>query len=195
MRWIQVSHDWDWRSAEASYRRALELAPGNALILHQASWLAASMGRLEEAIGLARRAVEQDPLSASAYTFFGTTLWVADRLADAVAALRKALELAPQRAITRASLAIGLLDLGRAEEALAEASGARPAGSRARLDENGSIPAQPARRSAVGRIPAKDGAGRLRQLSLPLAWAVTAQVRNGRSWLSLVAIGADQWPQ
>jgi TolB-like protein/Tfp pilus assembly protein PilF len=121
MGWIQMSHDWDWRSAEASYRRALELAPGNALILHQASWLAASMGRLEEAIGLARRAVEQDPLSASAYTFFGTTLWVADRLADAVAALRKALELAPQRAITRASLSIGLLALGRAEEALAEA--------------------------------------------------------------------------
>jgi len=121
MGWIQMSHDWDWRGAEASYRRALELAPGNALVLHQASWLAGAMGRLEEAIRLAHRAVEQDPLSASAYFFLGTILWAADRLAEAVGALRKALELAPQRAVTRSALSIGLIALGHAEEALAEA--------------------------------------------------------------------------
>ena len=33
MGWIQMTHDWDWRGAEASYRRALELAPGNAAVL------------------------------------------------------------------------------------------------------------------------------------------------------------------
>jgi tetratricopeptide (TPR) repeat protein len=65
--------------------------------------------------------VEQDPLSASAYFFFGLTLWTADRPAEAVAALRKALELAPQRAATRAWLSIVLLGQGRGDEALAEA--------------------------------------------------------------------------
>jgi tetratricopeptide (TPR) repeat protein len=113
-------HDWDWRGAEASYRRALELAPGNALVLHQASLLTGCMGHLEEAIGLARSSVEQDPLSASAYFFLGTTLWAADRVAEAVEAMRNSLELAPQRAATRAALSLGLLALGRVDDALAE---------------------------------------------------------------------------
>jgi tetratricopeptide (TPR) repeat protein len=64
--------------------------------------------------------VEQDPLSASAYFFLGTTLWAADRVAESIAALEKALALAPQRAATRASLSLGLLALGRPEDALAE---------------------------------------------------------------------------
>lgn len=43
------------------------------------------------------------------------------RLAEAVSALTKSLELAPQGAVTRTWLAIVLLDQGRGEEALAEA--------------------------------------------------------------------------
>ena len=121
MAWVQMMLDRDWRGAEASYRRALELAPGNALVLHQASLLAGSMGRFDEAVALARRAMEQDPLSASAYFFFGLILWPADRPAEAAAALRKALELAPQRAATRAWLSIVLLGQGQVDEALAEA--------------------------------------------------------------------------
>jgi TolB-like protein/Tfp pilus assembly protein PilF len=121
MGWVQMVLDRDWHGAETSYRRALELAPGNAVVLHQASTLAASVGRFDEAIGLARRAVEQDPLSASAYFFFGLTLWTADRPAESAAALRKALELAPQRAATRAWLSILLVREGQSDEALAEA--------------------------------------------------------------------------
>jgi TolB-like protein len=121
MGWIQMNHDWDWRGAEASYRRALELASGNALVLRPAGILAANLGRLDEAIGLFRRAVEQDPLSAGTYHNLGNTLHAAVRLAEAEAALRKALELSPQRASTRAFLSLNLLAQGRGEEALAEA--------------------------------------------------------------------------
>ena len=121
MAWVQMMLDRNWHGAEASYRRALELAPGNALVLHQAGLLAANLGRFEEAISLARRAVEQDPLSASSYFFFGLILWPANRAAEAEAAFRKALELAPQRAATRAWLSIVLLGQGRGDEALAEA--------------------------------------------------------------------------
>ena len=121
MGWILMVHDWDWRGAEASYRRALELAPGNGQVLHQASLLAGCMGHRDEAIGLARRAVEQDPLSGSAHFFLGTTLFAAERLSESVAALGKALELSPQRAATRAWLAIALFKQGRGDEALAEA--------------------------------------------------------------------------
>ena len=121
MGWVQMVLERDWHGAEASYRRAVELAPGNAFVLHQASNLAGNMGRFDEAIGLARRSVEQDPLSASTYFFFGTTLWTANRPAEAVAALRKSLEIAPRRAAARAFIALNILAQGRGEEALAEA--------------------------------------------------------------------------
>jgi TolB-like protein len=121
MGWIQMSHDFNWRGAEVSYRRALELAPGNALVLTQSGFLAGNMGRFDEAIGLGRRAVEQDPLSASAYFFLGLIHWTAGRPAEAVAALRKALELAPQYAAAHTWLSIALLEQGRGEEALVDA--------------------------------------------------------------------------
>ena len=122
MGWIRRSYDWDWRGAEASFVRALELAPGNATVLRRAGVLARTLGRFEEAIGLYRRALEQDPLSAAAYHNLGVVLHTADRLTEAEAAYRKALELAPQTAATHALLSFTLLALGRGKEALEEAT-------------------------------------------------------------------------
>ena len=119
--WLQRSHDWNFRGAEASLRRAMELAPGNALVLRRAAILALNLGRLDEAIALNRRAVEQDPLSAEAFGNLGLALEAAGRLADADSARRKALELAPHRTSTRAHLALTLLARGQYEEALADA--------------------------------------------------------------------------
>jgi adenylate cyclase len=118
---LQTAHDWDWRGAEASFRRALELAPGNILALHDAGVLAEITGRFEEAIRLHRRAVEQNPLSDAAYFRLGCAFLVADRLAEAVAAMRMALELAPNRSVARGWMAIVLFLQGYTEEALAEA--------------------------------------------------------------------------
>jgi TolB-like protein/class 3 adenylate cyclase/cytochrome c-type biogenesis protein CcmH/NrfG len=121
MGWIQMSHDFDWHGAERSYRRALELAPGNALVLHQSGFLVGNMGRFDEGIALGRRAVEQDPLSAPAYFFLGLTCWTAQRPADAVAAMRKALDLAPKYAAAHVWLSMVLLQQGMIDEALQEA--------------------------------------------------------------------------
>jgi tetratricopeptide (TPR) repeat protein len=115
-----MSHDWDWRGAQTSYSRALELAPGNALVLRQAGMLATNLGRLDEAIALTRQALAQDPLSAATYHNLGDSLHAADRQAEAEAAYRQALELAPQRFITHSSLALTLRLQDRGEEALAE---------------------------------------------------------------------------
>ena len=30
MGWIQTNYDWDWEAADTSFRRALDLEPGNA---------------------------------------------------------------------------------------------------------------------------------------------------------------------
>jgi TolB-like protein/cytochrome c-type biogenesis protein CcmH/NrfG len=120
--WVQMMHDRDWNASLASFNRALELAPNNALVLSQASFCMANLGRFDEAIAIGQRAVSCDPLSAEAHTFLGTIYWVAGRPRESESALRKALEIAPQRAVTRTWLAIALLDQERTEEAQAEAA-------------------------------------------------------------------------
>ena len=117
---IQMNDDWDWCGAEASYRRALELAPGNAVVLRRAGYMAVNLGRIDDGIALSRRAVEQDPLSAATYNVLAYALDASGRRAEAEAAYWKALELAPQRANSRATLALNLLAQGRGAEALAE---------------------------------------------------------------------------
>ncbi len=119
--WIQMTHDWDWVGADASLRRALELAPGNSRSLRWAAALASDLGRVEEAIEITRRAIAQDPLSAAAYSNQGIYCHTARRLVEAEESYRKALELAPNMMYTRSGLALLLMEEGRDEEALAEA--------------------------------------------------------------------------
>ena len=119
--WVLMNHDWNWASSEASYRRALDLAPDNVAVLNGAGWLMRATGRMDEAIALYRRAIEQDPLSSLAHHSLAATYYYAGRLAEAEAAFRKTLELAPKRTETRSNLAMVLLRLGRGAEALEEA--------------------------------------------------------------------------
>ena len=119
--WIRMLFDWDWPGAETSCARALELAPGSAVMLRRAGDLASIRGRFDEAIALYRRAIEQDPLSAAAHGNLGFAFDAAGRLAEGEQALRRALLLAPHRSNVRALLARNLLAQGRNDEALAEA--------------------------------------------------------------------------
>jgi len=119
--WVRMHYDWDWRGAQESFARALELAPGNALLLRRAGSLAQATGRLDDAIALCRRAVEQDPLNAGSYSNLAQALYCAGRNAEAEQADRHALDLAPQSSAMRAHLALTLLAQGRSDEALAEA--------------------------------------------------------------------------
>lgn len=118
---IHRMYDWDWTAAEASCRRALELAPRSADALREAGSLAHQLGRLDEALGLIQSAVEQDPLSASSYNQLGFALRAMDRLDESIEAYRKSLDLNPHRIGTHHILAAMLASQGRDAEALAEA--------------------------------------------------------------------------
>jgi len=120
--WIRMFYDWNWRGAEASLGRALELAPGSSSVIRLSGVLAGILDRPDDAIGMFRRALDQDPLSAAAYHSLGLALHVLDDFPAAEEAFRKALDLAPQRIGTHAHLALTILARGRHEEALAEAT-------------------------------------------------------------------------
>jgi TolB-like protein len=55
-------HDWDWRTAETQFRRALELDPNYAVAHHWYSHYLTAMGRTEESLAASKRCLELDPL-------------------------------------------------------------------------------------------------------------------------------------
>jgi serine/threonine-protein kinase len=118
---LKATFDWDWKGADASIRRALELAPGSAEVLRAAAALARDRGRLDEAVALSRQAIEQDPLSAAGYTGLGMCCRAAGHFAESEEAYRRVLEIAPQRVGTRMMLSNVLYGQGRVQEALAVA--------------------------------------------------------------------------
>jgi serine/threonine-protein kinase len=60
---ISMYYDWDWEASERYYEKALQLNPNNADALSNYSNLLTHTGRIDEAIDMALRAQELDPLS------------------------------------------------------------------------------------------------------------------------------------
>jgi tetratricopeptide (TPR) repeat protein len=118
--WIRMNYDWDWAGADASFKRALELEPRNAMVVRQAAALAATLGRFEEAIERGRRAVELDPLSPGSQVNLGGFAYYAGRLDEAEAAVRKGLELNPEYPNAHLQLGQVLSARSNPEAALAE---------------------------------------------------------------------------
>jgi TolB-like protein/Tfp pilus assembly protein PilF len=114
---VRLVYDRDPSAAEALYRRALELAPGDTFIVRAAAVLARNAGRLDDAIALLRPAAANDPLNEPAH--FGLALchyWAGDPV-RAEAGFRKALELNPTGAATSFYLAAVLAAQSRLDEA------------------------------------------------------------------------------
>jgi len=61
--WHRLLHDYDWDGAEKSFKRALSVDASNVNALHWYSHLLSWQGNHDEAIALAQRALESDPLS------------------------------------------------------------------------------------------------------------------------------------
>jgi eukaryotic-like serine/threonine-protein kinase len=118
---IKMVYDWDWSGADADMQKALALNPGDENTLWYGALLAAAMNRFDEALGLQRRVVEINPLSAAAYHELGFLAWWANRPEEAIQAIQKAMELNPEFPFLHNVLAWAYLEQGRPEAALAEA--------------------------------------------------------------------------
>jgi len=116
--WVQSSCDWDWKAADASFQRALELTPGSALVINAAATLAGNLGRLHEAVELFKRAATLDPLNATIHRNLGLYALAADVPDVAESALNEALMLNPSGNLINCWCALLRLSQGRIDEAL-----------------------------------------------------------------------------
>src|ERR1700747_3313759 len=112
--------DWDWAGAGASTQSTIPLDPGNSAIVGFASRQIACLGRFEETLELARRAVVLDPLNAVERGSLARICFVMSRQEEEEMGFKKALELNPDLPAYRSSLAVVYLAQGRAQDALAE---------------------------------------------------------------------------
>ena len=117
---IKALYDWDWRGAEAEFRRAIELNPGYATAHH---WLAVHLngqGRHDEARAAFARALELDPLSRIINVNAAYPDYYQGRLDLAIKAYRKVIDLDPGFVTAHEDLAVALEQAGREAEAAAE---------------------------------------------------------------------------
>ncbi|MEO7922327.1 MAG: adenylate/guanylate cyclase domain-containing protein [Chitinophagaceae bacterium] len=92
---LKFYYDWDWKGAVESYKKALELEPGNATIYIRYSATLADIGRHKEALPFADKAVELDPVSISSLHNLGWTNQLARNFQKSADAFDKAQELHP----------------------------------------------------------------------------------------------------
>jgi TolB-like protein/Tfp pilus assembly protein PilF len=109
-------YDWDWDASETEFNRAIELNASDASAHHHYSRLLEIMGRLEEGLVEARKALELDPLRSS--WLVGNMLFELDRYDEAMDFFNRALETSPGNPITMISIAHTLALKGRFEEGI-----------------------------------------------------------------------------
>jgi TolB-like protein/Tfp pilus assembly protein PilF len=113
--------EFDWRGAEAEYRRALTLAPNDADAKIYFGKLLATFGEPEQALELTREALATDPLRASWYSDLADYLATLNRLDEAETAIAKAIELQPAAFTHYGMLTIIEVLRGNAQAAVAAA--------------------------------------------------------------------------
>ena len=117
---IKRNYDYDWTGAHDAYKKGLELEPDNVNVIDGSSGLAYTLGRLNEAIKLERRAIDIDPVKADGYLWLATYAFYAGLPDESISYFRKCIELNPQYPSAHSSLARSYLEKGRPDLALVE---------------------------------------------------------------------------
>jgi serine/threonine-protein kinase len=110
---IKLYYDWDFRGAEKSFRRVLELNPSLPDAHSNLGWTLDLLGPKSEALAELRRAQEVDPLAPIHAAWLGWAYWEEGQLQQAQEEARKAVDLNP-------NFPWGHYVLARIDEALAK---------------------------------------------------------------------------
>jgi tetratricopeptide (TPR) repeat protein len=122
----RVLLDYDWAEAEASFRTALACADASSRTRHRFAFhVLLPTGRLEEALAMGRRALDEDPLALLNYVSLAFTLLSMRRYTECIAECRKALNINPSYWPLRAVQAMVNLELGQAAQAVENLEAAR----------------------------------------------------------------------
>ena len=122
---VKAYFERDADSADAEFRRAIELDPSYPTAHHWYSDFLATLGRGDEALSEAERAGELDPLSPIISTTVGERLYFARDYSRAEERLRRTLELDPDFIPARFVLGVVYVRQGRRAAAVAELKRAR----------------------------------------------------------------------
>jgi TolB-like protein/DNA-binding winged helix-turn-helix (wHTH) protein/lipoprotein NlpI len=93
---IAQNYDWDWRTAEKEYRRAIELNPSYATGHHWYAECLALQGRFGEAFPEIESARQLDPLSLIIATDYGAILYFSRQYDRAIEQFRGVLDMEPE---------------------------------------------------------------------------------------------------
>lgn len=126
--------------------RADALRGSDALVLGNYAHMLAQSGRHAEALAVAKRLLEIDPLNPVSLEVRSVTFFYSRQYHDAIAAARRGLQMAPERIRSRAFLGHSLLELGQAEAAASEYA-RMPTGDYRRLLGEAVIAARAGRRA------------------------------------------------
>jgi TolB-like protein/Tfp pilus assembly protein PilF len=88
-------YEWDWPTAEREFKRAIELDPDESNAHAYYSWFLPSMGRGDEAVAEARRALQTDPLSTGLNGNLGSVFVFTHQWDKAIEQLRSSIDLDP----------------------------------------------------------------------------------------------------
>ena len=116
--YVLLAADFDWRGAEAEYRRAEQIAPRDPQIQFYLGNMSATLGQVQEAVAITRKALRKEPLEAESYSWLATYLSGAHRLDEAEQGIRKAIALQPTAASYYEELTVILIQRGEAAAAL-----------------------------------------------------------------------------
>ncbi|MEO7393614.1 MAG: tetratricopeptide repeat protein [Chitinophagaceae bacterium] len=119
---LKFYYEYDWKGAVNSYKKALELDPNNAIIYIRYSATLAAVGQTKEALPLADKAVELDPVSISSLHNLGWVNLLAGNYKKTTEAFAKTIELHPTFIWGHIKKAFGHSYLKEYELALKEAN-------------------------------------------------------------------------
>lgn len=130
---LAASRDGDWRAAEASFRRALEIEPDDVPANHWLGEMLSLLGRPVEGLALLERAHRSDPASLIVTTDIVKALFVAGRYDEAIARSEEVVEVDPGFAAVHLWRGFAHLGRDRPGDAAAGLSSVR---LHARLDDS-----------------------------------------------------------